>query len=196
MAPLYRLDAPAAAVAAAFGAEARDDPWTGGYVTPGRPAPVIVRDEKSGVHRMRPMFWGVPPPPRGDAPVTTVRNPDSPFWIGTLRHAELRCLVPATGFPLWSGPPGARRQHWASVTDRPVFAFAGIVRYADDLPHFALLTTDPNPMVARFSAAAMPLILHAGDEERWLTAEWKGDAQNLVAPFPGQLMWISDAPPI
>lgn len=140
------------------------------------------------------MFWGVPPPPRGDAPVTTVRNLTSPFWIGTLRHTELRCLVPATAFPLWSGQQGRRHQHWATVADRPIFAFAAIIRYADDLPHFALLATEPNPMLARFNAAAMPLILHAGDEERWLTAEWKGDADRLVAPFPGQLMRVSDAP--
>lgn len=143
------------------------------------------------------MFWGVPPPPRGDAPVTTVRNLTSPFWIGTLRHSELRCLVPATSYPLWSGAAGRRRQLWLSVADRPLFAFAGIVRFADEIPHFALLATDPNPLVARLAAGAMPLILHAGDGERWLAADWK-DAQTLVAPFPAHLMTATErnaAPP-
>lgn len=143
------------------------------------------------MRRLRPMFWGVPPPPRGDAPVTTVRNLDSPFWIGTLRHSELRCLVPATSFPLWSGDAGDRRQTWLSVADRPLFAFAGIVRHADEIPHFALLTTEPNPLVARFAAGAMPLILHPGDEEPWLTADWKA-ARHLVAPFPAHLMAAGD----
>src|SRR3546814_5754516 len=36
MTSLYRLDAPASAIAAAFGAQAGDDPWTGDYVAPGR----------------------------------------------------------------------------------------------------------------------------------------------------------------
>ncbi len=100
MTNLYRLDASAGAVAAALEADAGDDRWTGDYVASGRPAPVIVRDERSGRSHLRPKLWGVPPPPRGDRPVTHVRNLASPFWIGTLRHPELRCLVPVTAFAL------------------------------------------------------------------------------------------------
>src|SRR3546814_10038309 len=75
MTSLYRLDAPASAIAAAFGAEAGGDPWTGDYVAPGRPAPVIVSDGRGGSRRwLRPKLWGVPPPPRGTQPVTHVRN--------------------------------------------------------------------------------------------------------------------------
>ncbi|MBB5727536.1 putative SOS response-associated peptidase YedK [Sphingomonas endophytica] len=33
----------------------------------------------------------------------------------------------------------------------------------------------------------MPLILHEEDEKRWLT----GDLDDLVAPFPAQLMTVS-----
>lgn len=195
MTRLYRLDAPAADVAAAFRADAGGDPWPGGYVAPGRPAPIVVGDGKpEGRRRLRPMFWGVPPPPRGDRPVTSVRNLDSPFWIGTLRHAELRCLIPATSFAAWSGPEGAKTQHWFSLAGPPIFAFAGIVRFADEIPHFAMLATDPNRLVAHHHPGAMPVILPAGAHERWLAADWK-DARALVAPFPGQAMKVSDAPP-
>src|SRR3546814_10269916 len=69
-------------------------------------------------------------------------NLTSPFWIGTLRHAELRCLIPATAFAYWSGPDGARRQHWFSLPSQPVFAFAGVVRQGEDWPCFAMLTTE------------------------------------------------------
>src|SRR3546814_16369480 len=104
---LYRLDAPAAAVAAALGAEAGDDPWRGDYVAPGRPAPVIVGDGRGGTRRyLRPKLWGVPPPPRGTQPITPVRSLASPFWLGQLPHAELRCLVPATSFALGPGAGG------------------------------------------------------------------------------------------
>src|SRR3546814_20922516 len=121
MTSLYRLDAPASAIAAAFGAEAGGDPWTGDYVAPGRPAPVIVSDGRGGSRRwLRPKLWGVPPPPRGTQPVTHVRNLTSHFWLGPPRHTALRFLLPATAFPYWSGPDGPRRPHWVSFPSKPV----------------------------------------------------------------------------
>ncbi|MDK2759946.1 MAG: SOS response-associated peptidase family protein [Sphingopyxis sp.] len=195
MTSLYRLDAPAAAVAATFAAEAGDDPWTGDYVAPARPAPVVVSDGRGGSRRfLRPRLWGVPPPPLGDRPVTTVRNLESPFWIGTLRHAKLRCLIPATAFALWSGPASTRRQHWFSVPSQPLFAFAGIQRQSDDWPCFALLTTDANRLVGQYHPHGMPVILDPADHATWLSGEWR-DAIALAKPFPGQLMIVGDAPP-
>lgn len=192
---LYRLDAAAGAVAAALGAEVGDDPWRGDYVAPGRPAPVIVGDGRGGPQRyLRPKLWGVPPPPRGTQPVTTVRNLASPFWIGTLRHAELRCLVPATSFALWSGPASAKRQYWASLPGQPIFAFAGIHRQGEDWPSFALLTTEPNGLLERHGAATMPVILHPEDRDRWLTAEWR-DAARLAVAYPSHLMKLGPTPP-
>ncbi|MDZ3830400.1 MAG: SOS response-associated peptidase family protein [Sphingopyxis sp.] len=191
---LYRLDAPARAVAAALGAEAGADPWAGGHVAPGQPAPVITGNGQPGSRRhLRPKLWGVPPPPRGTQPVAHVRNLASPFWIGTLRHPELRCLVPATAFSGWTGPVGAKRQHWFYLPDRPIFAFAGIHRQGEDWPSFAILTTDPNRLVGRHATEAMPLILRAEDHDRWLTAEWR-DAAQLVTPYPGQDMAVADTP--
>ncbi|NIJ38076.1 putative SOS response-associated peptidase YedK [Sphingopyxis panaciterrae] len=195
MTSLYRLDAPARAIAAAFGAEAGDDPWTGDYVAPGRPAPVIVSDGRVRSRRfLRPKLWGVPPPPQGTRPLTTVRNLESPFWIGTLRHPELRCLVPATAFVFWSGPDGARRQHWFSLPSRPIFAFAGIQRQIEDWPGFAMLTTEPNRLVAHYQPKLMPVIVHAEDYDRWLTADWR-EAAALVTAYPSQLMAVGDTPP-
>jgi putative SOS response-associated peptidase YedK len=192
---LYRLDATAAQISAAFGVETGDDPWTGDYVAPGRPAPVIVPDSRGGPRRfLRPRLWGVPPPPRGTRPITSVRNLASPFWIGTLRHPELRCLIPATSYAEWSGLDGTRRQHWFSLPGRPIFAFAGIQRQTEDWPSFALLVTDPNGLVERYQPNAMPLILAPEDQERWLTADWR-EASELIAPYPGHLMAVGDTPP-
>lgn len=192
---LYRLDAAAARIASVFGVEAGDDPWAGDYVAPGRPAPVIAPDSRGGARRfLRPKLWGVPPPPRGTDPVTCVRNLASPFWIGTLRHPELRCLVPVTSFAMWSGAAGTKRQCWCSLPGQPIFAFAGIQRQNEDWPGFAILTTDPNALIERHHRGAMPLILHPEDHDRWLTAEWR-DAAGLVAPYPGHLMAIGDTPP-
>lgn len=188
MCNLYRLDRPAADIARLFDADPGRDAWTGDYVAPGKFAPVVVSGREG--RRLVPRLWGVPPPPRiaaeGGRPVTNVRNLTSPFWIGTLRHPELRCLVPVTSFMEWGGVKGARRQHWFSVPSDPVFAFAGIWRDSD-VPSFAFLTCDPNPLVGAVHPKAMPLILHSYDYDRWLTADW-ADAQKLVEPYPSQLM--------
>jgi putative SOS response-associated peptidase YedK len=185
---LYRLDVPANQIAAAFDADAGPDPWTPDYVAPGKFAPVIVQGKTR--RHIVPRAWGVPPPPKvaaeGGRPVCNVRNLDSPFWIGTLRHTAFRCLVPVTSFMEWGGVKGARTQHWFSVPSAPVFAFAGIWRDSE-VASFAFMTCDPNPLVGAVHDKAMPVILNPWDYDRWLTGDW-ADARRLVDPFPSQLM--------
>ncbi len=200
MCNLYRLDAPANQIAARFGADAGADPWAGGYVAPGKFGPVILRGKDGGRH-MAPRQWGVPPPAKvaaeGGRAVTNVRNLTSPFWVGTLRHTEYRCLVPVTAFQEWAqekdASTGKRAQHWFHLPACPVFAFAGIWRDSA-VPSFAFLTCEPNRLVGAVHPKAMPLILHPEDWETWLSADW-ADAQKLVAPFPSQLMGSSVGKP-
>jgi putative SOS response-associated peptidase YedK len=177
----YRLDLDSAGVARAFGAEAGRDAWMGGPLVPGAFAPVIVRAGREAKRLIRPMHWGYPAPGQstefaGSDPmrwVPTVRNLESPFWIGNLRHCELRCLIPATSFAIGT----AKKRHWYRPADGTVFAFAGIWRDLTDMPVFAILCTDPPGL----DGAAMPLILPGAAQEAWLTAEWK-EAEALVRP--------------
>ena len=124
---LYRLDCSAAELAALFRASLGDDPWRGDHVAPGQFAPIITagREAIAGPRaecqprRMVPRLWGVPPPlaARGARQgVLSVRNLDSPFWIGNLRNSEFRCLVPATSFMEWGriAPPDRRRARRAA----------------------------------------------------------------------------------
>lgn len=148
----YRLDANAVQIAAALGADPAGDVWPGGPVAPGGYAPVVIRDKERG-RILVPRLWGVPPPPRGEHIVTHVRNLDSPFWIGTLRHTQFRCLVPMTAFHAKGG--------WMEYRTRPVLAAAGIWRDSE-IPSFAILT-----------AEAMPVILHPQDYGTWLHADFK-----------------------
>lgn len=191
---LYRLDSAARDIARLFRADPGVDPWAGDYVAPGKFAPVIVQG-KAG-RFMIPRQWGVPPPPKialeGGKPVYNVRNLDSPFWIGTLRHTEFRCLVPVTSFMEWGGVKGARVQHWFSVPSEPVFAFAGIWRDSE-LPSFAFLTCEPNPLVGAAHAKSMPVVLAPEDHDRWLAGDL-ADARALAAPFPSQLMLETRVP--
>lgn len=185
---LYRLDTPASTIAQTFAADAGPDPWTGDYVAPAKFAPVVIRARHGRV--IVPRQWGVPPPPKvaleGGRPVATVRNLDSPFWVGTLRHSEFRCLVPVTSFMEWGGEAGSRKQHWFSLPSEPVFALAGIWRDSE-VPSFALLTCDPNPALSAAGAVSMPVILYPWDHDRWLSADWDA-ARGLVEPYPSQLM--------
>lgn len=209
MTVLYRLDATAQQVADVFGARAGDDPWAGGYVTPGQFAPVITAGRefiagprptgKRLARRMIPRLWGVPPlasmfddPPRG---IATVRNPDSPFWIGNLRNSEFRCLVPATSFMEWGKgrtDEGKRRQHWFAVEDQPVFALAGVWKDSE-VPSFALLTCEPNAALRHAGRDAMPVILPPDPDAQdlWLYGDWKR-AGRLLQPYSSSLMLERD----
>ncbi len=203
MTVLYRLDAPAAALARHFGAEAGRDPWAGGHVAPGGFAPAITagREFVAGARlerqprRLIPRLWGVPPPPSaGDAGrpgVLSVRNPDSPFWIGNLRNSEFRCLIPATAFMEWgkgTDAEGKRRQHWFACADQPLFAFAGVWKDSE-VASFALLTCEPNAALRHAGRDAMPVILppDPGAWQLWLHGDWKR-ARELIAPYPSSQM--------
>jgi putative SOS response-associated peptidase YedK len=207
---LYRLDAPARAIATAFGARAGDDPWAGGHVAPGMFAPVITagREFIAGPRpargrlelRMIPRLWGVPPPPSAafDArSVLTVRNLESPFWIGNLRNSEFRCLVPATAFMEWlegRDAQGRRRQSLFACADQPLFAFAGVWKDSE-VPSFALLTCEANALLRQAGRETMPVILppDPAAHDDWLYADWKRASQ-LVAPYSSSLMREANKP--
>ena len=146
---------------------------------------------------MVPRLWGVPPLAEGRAGITTVRNPDSPFWIGNLRNSEFRCIVPATSFMEWGpatggarGPDGKRRQHWFAVADQPIFAFAGVWKDSE-IPSFALLSCEPNAVLREAGRDSMPVILPASKQEQdsWLYGDWKR-ASRLIAPCPSSMMLV------
>ena len=204
MTVLFRLDATAADVAARFAARAGDDPWAGGHVAPGSFAPVVTsgrefvagpRPASEPPRRVVPRLWGVPPPPGvphdGRGGVLTVRNPDSPFWIGNLRNSEFRCLVPATSIMAWgrADPAGGRRrQHWLGCGDQAIFALAGV--WVDsEVPAFALLTCAANAAWKAIGQERMPVILppHEGAAHIWLRAEWRR-AEALIAPYPSSMI--------
>lgn len=200
---LYRLDATAAHIAQTFAARAGDDPWAGGHIAPGQFAPIITagrefiagpRPQDQPPRRLIPRLWGVPPPPStGDSgrAVLTVRNPDSPFWIGNLRNSEFRCLIPATAFMVWGRADpttGKRRQLWFGCSDQPLFAFAGLWKDSE-IPSFALLTCDANAALRANGIERMPAILPADPAawHAWLNHDWSR-AEAVIAPYSSSLM--------
>ncbi|MDJ0979800.1 MAG: DUF159 family protein [Erythrobacter sp.] len=202
---LYRLDTTAADIAESFGAPRGDDPWQGGYVAPGKFAPVIAagRDFVAGPRpagpslrpRIVPRLWGVLPPPSSDDPtrrILTVRNPKSPFWIGNLRNSEFRCLVPATMVMLWgSGTDyeGRRNRHWLALEGQRVFAMLGVWK-DEDVPAFAILTREASGLAREIGASAMPIFAAPGTPEAqlWLHGGWDRAAALLTGPAAAALV--------
>ncbi|HSG56993.1 MAG TPA: SOS response-associated peptidase family protein [Paracoccaceae bacterium] len=198
MTMLYRLDAPAAQIARTFAARSGDDPWAGGYVAPGQFAPIITAGREfvagarmeRGPRRMVPRLWGVPPPPSATDPgraITSVRNTDSPFWIGNLRNSEFRCLVPATGFFEWGAGvdvEGRRERFRITCPDAPILAFAGVWKDSE-VPSFAIVTCPANAVLKSLGRERMPVIVPPTStaQDTWLHAGWDR-AQVLVAALP------------
>jgi putative SOS response-associated peptidase YedK len=202
MTMLYRLDADAAEIARQFALETGEDPWAGGPVAPGTFAPVITagREQIAGPRpdhlplRMVPRLWGVPPPPSAaddSRAVFTVRNPDSPFWIGNLRNTEFRCLVPATAFMEWGRQDpvsGKRRRHWFACPGQPILALAGVWKDSE-IPSFALLTCRADAGLRDLGCERMPVILPDDPAARrdWLYSSWDR-ARRLLAGCPAALV--------
>jgi len=205
---LYRLDACAAEIARTFAARAGDDPWAGGHIAPNTFAPVVTtgrefvagpRPSGEPARRIIPRLWGVPPPASaGDTgrAVLTVRNLESPFWVGSLRNSEFRCLVPATSFmERGRNDPqtGKRRQCWFGCSDQALFAFAGVWKDSE-IPSFALVTCEANAALRAEGRDTMPVIV-PGDlqaQHVWLNGDW-ARAKELVQPYSSSLMLVRDA---
>jgi putative SOS response-associated peptidase YedK len=185
----YRLRAAEIAIAEAMGIPIEAEVnLPADELFPRRPA--LVVHSAAGVRHPALMAWGFPPPANARGPVTNVRNLASPFWRSALTHPNRRCLIPATEFCEWEGEAGAKVARWFAVPSQPVFAFAGIWRPVEGGACFAMLTCEPNALVAPVHPKAMPVILHPEDYGRWLEAPL-AEVLPLAAPFPSQLMTMA-----
>jgi putative SOS response-associated peptidase YedK len=101
---------------------------------------------------------------------------------------QRRCLVPATGFYEWKGDPGRKQPYAITLTDRPMFAFAGLWERwkpaeGEPVETFTIVTTDANEAVASIHDR-MPVILPREAEETWLHGT-PDEARALLGPYAG-----------
>lgn len=188
-----------------FGVAPPNEAWAE-RIYPDQDAPVI-RLDRNGDRTCQLLRWGFPPPPKGRAPVTNVRNLASPFWRPWLKK-PYRCLVP---FDAFSENDTERQTHWFRVVDRPVAAFAGVwrpwtgerlikkeahtrrVREEREWSLFAFLTTEPNDVARPIHEKAMPVILTEPDEwVLWLYEDDQEAAMKLVKPLQAHRLVISE----
>lgn len=195
-------------------------------VWPRREAAVVRHLPESKGAIIDQMVWGVPlslPGKRAGTTVTkyvtNVRNLNSPFWRSMLNRPAQRCLVPFSSFAEPQIGAG-RAEHWFSIKDRPVAAFAGVWRWSaatgpaakqakpgdllnnlEDAGESESVTHAPPVKVFAFlTCAPNPLVapLHPKAMPVILQeADYQAwltadwaDAESLVTPFPSQLMAV------
>ena len=175
------------------------------YAAPGKPA-YVVRVEK-GRRVLSTMRWGFPtrkprkrPAREGELPFlhdwwTNARNMQSGMWKPWMAKAEHRCLVPFTRFSepkVAADRQGPGDTHWwFNEEDHAVPCFPGLWKVDRDHDRvYAFCTTEPNPLVAPRHPKAMPVILSADDQERWLTAPVE-EALAMLTAYPSQLMRVA-----
>lgn len=157
-------------------------------------APVIT--SKGGQRSVHIMRWGVlgnDKAARGQG--TNVRQLDRWRWLTTL--PERRCLIPVSEFceqtaqryDLGDGKPALSGQMWFATTDQPQFAIAGFWQAIGANRHFAMVTCNPNSMVAPIHPKAMVTILAPADHDRWLTGSYD-DVVALQRPYPAEHMVV------
>jgi putative SOS response-associated peptidase YedK len=173
MCNLYTVRKSAAEVAAHFGvvgSVAIDVPTETRPRLPG----LIVR-KRGDRQTLEIMSWGFPryshePELKGDGPssVNLVANLTSPMWDRLVVDPRYRCLIPVTHFAEPEGEPGFKTRTWFSITDEPIFAWAG---FCCDVTEwrtvYAGMTTDSNAAVMPLNER-MPVLLAPYEYDRWL----------------------------
>jgi putative SOS response-associated peptidase YedK len=168
-------------------------------IAPSEQAPVIFRPEDGTGRELGMMQWGLVPSWEKDP--ASARRPinaraetllTQPLFRSAALHR--RCLVPATGFLEWRSEGRGKVPYYIRRTDGQLMAFAGIYElwqgYAPEpLRTFTIVTTQPNPLVARYHDR-MPAILLPEDESRWVDPGEPGEEElrEILIPYPEELM--------
>ena len=155
--------------------------------------PVIRWTRERSHIELAPCLWGLVPSwwtkPLSERKFSGI-NADAataherPVYRGAFRH--WRCLVPVSGYYVWTGDGAAKQPFAAALRDSDWFCLAGLWDTAlidgSQLETFTILTTSPNDVMAGLSTR-MPVIVPPEHYQRWLDPA-SGDVSDLFAPFP------------
>jgi putative SOS response-associated peptidase YedK len=163
-------------------------------IAPAQPVGVIVQDRDLNERAFRLMRWGLIPSWVKDvskfanlinARAETVA--EKPSFRSAFKSR--RCLIPADGFYEWQKTRTSKQPFYFSMTDRRLFAFAGLWETWNDIETFAILTTSANDLMLLVHDR-MPVILQPQDYALWLDPSVR-DRQRLtklLQPFPDEPM--------
>ena len=154
-------------------------------VAPGQESAVVIA---APAPRMSLLRWGLLPAwakgpqakPQINARAETLA--DKPFFRESFRWR--RALVPADGWFEWPKRGSDKAPRLFRLQDGQLFAFAGLW----EAESFALVTVEPNPLVARIHDR-MPAVLARGDEAEWLDPKTRPERlHELLRPYPSELL--------
>lgn len=171
-------------------------------ISPTGSAPVIVlRDGKPEIERKK---WGFIPQNAKDVnsvfryKTHTVRSEvvfARPTWEKAIRTQ--RCLVPANGFYEWHETINGKIPYFIQITDRPLFAMAGVYSSWTDPDGkewgtYSVLTIDSHSSTLH-AKVVRPLILDENDEATWLdnTNTDTNTLYSLMKTYPDDILTIS-----
>jgi putative SOS response-associated peptidase YedK len=107
---------------------------------------------------------------------------DKPFFREAFRWR--RALIPADGWYEWPKKGADKSPRWFSLKTGELFAIAGVWEPGS----FAMITCEPNPVVARFHDR-MPAMLARDAEAEWLDPRTPVDRlKDLLRPYPSELL--------
>ena len=190
----YFLDADGNIIAYTFRVPPNDRVLKRYNIAPTQEAPVI-RVGGDGAREVAMLRWGLVPPWAKDlAAGTKMINArretvaEKPAFREALR--KRRCIVPASGFYEWKGPPGRKQPYAVTVPGEPVVALAGLWESwrspaGEAVQTFAIVTTDANPAVAQIHDR-MPVILPMEKIDAWLSGSPE-EAGAALTPYAGEV---------
>ncbi len=167
------------------------------------PAGPVVAIVQEGAQRIaKQMYWRFIPNSAGDpeqfakkyhtwnARAETIES--SPTYRQAFRHR--RCLIPATGFYVFTGPKGKKSRHHVRLKDQAPYAYAGVWETwqrdgRDPIESCAIVTTTPNALMKKLDDR-MPVILAPADYDSWLDTQNEDLAtlKALLKPYPATTM--------
>ncbi len=193
----YTFIAPAPAVAQRFGATFAEPAPTTYNAAPSQRLPVITNAAPGQIQLLR---WGLVPswsrdPATGPKPINARAETlaEKPSFRQLLDRR--RCLVLADSFFEWQATPAGKVPHRILLRNEQPFAFAGLWdewldRSTGELHStFAIITTEPNPLMARIHNRMPVLLPGPAAEQAWLD-DGLGMAahQHLLVPYAAAAM--------
>lgn len=166
-------------------------------IAPGQNVTAIISDGEQ--RRIGPLQWGLIPAWAKDAKIGSLMInaraetlSQKPAFKSLL--SRKRCLIPADGFYEWKKAGKTKQPMRMVLTNRKVFAFAGLYDTwikpdGMKLSTCTVITTKPNELMAEIHDR-MPVILLPEHEERWLDKRIADPSHimPLLAPYPPEYM--------
>ena len=149
-------------------------------ITPTQSVPVIV--VRDGARRIEIMNWGfVPVGAKDNNSVFRYKTYNAraemvfskPTWSKVIRTQ--RCLIPANGFYEFKKSSSGQDAYYISVTDQPIFAFAGVYSVWTDIKGVergmcSIITVDSDTNSDSIPGR-LPVIVRLDDQADWLNPE-------------------------